>query len=134
MKTDAVTAADLARSVIAVPPLARARNGAVSVEENRKIVGWMATGGVSTFLYGGNAAYIEDLHARYEADPNSVDAEWQSFFQSLKDDPKSVIQNARGAPLLNLSYTTEEEAKRAEALLRQALENAVDVMSFKEIF
>lgn len=44
------------------------------------------------------------------------------------------IQNARGAPLLNLSYTTEEEAKRAEALLRQALENAVDVMSFKEIF
>ena len=29
---------------------------------------------LSSFLYGGNAAYIEDLYARYEADPNSVDA------------------------------------------------------------
>jgi dihydrodipicolinate synthase/N-acetylneuraminate lyase len=57
MKTDAVTPADLARSVIAVPPLARARNGAVSVAENRKIVEWMAAGGVSTFLYGGNANF-----------------------------------------------------------------------------
>src|SRR6478609_8398311 len=26
------------------------------------------------FLYGGNAAYIEDLYARYEADPKPVDA------------------------------------------------------------
>ena len=57
MKTNAVTAADLARSVIAVPPLARSRNGAVSVAENRKIVEWMAAGGVSTFLYGGNANF-----------------------------------------------------------------------------
>ena len=57
MKTDAVTPADLARSVIAVPPLARARNGAVSIGENRKIVDWMAAGGVSTFLYGGNANF-----------------------------------------------------------------------------
>jgi dihydrodipicolinate synthase/N-acetylneuraminate lyase len=57
MKTDAVTPADLARSVIAVPPLARAGNGAVSIGENRKIVEWMAAGGVSTFLYGGNANF-----------------------------------------------------------------------------
>ena len=34
----------------------------------------------TSFLYGGNAAYIEDLYARYEADPASVDAEWQAFF------------------------------------------------------
>ena len=40
---------------------------------------------LTSFLYGGNAAYIEDLHARYEADPHSVDAEWQAFFESLKD-------------------------------------------------
>ena len=57
MKTDAVTAADLARSVIAVPPLARAANGAVSIAENRRIVDWMSAGGVSTFLYGGNANF-----------------------------------------------------------------------------
>ena len=32
---------------------------------------------LTSFLYGGNAAYVEDLHARYLADPASVDAQWQ---------------------------------------------------------
>ncbi|MEA2937570.1 MAG: 2-oxoglutarate dehydrogenase component, partial [Alphaproteobacteria bacterium] len=40
----------------------------------------------TSFLYGGNGAYLEDLQQRYQADPKSVDAEWQEFFQSLKDD------------------------------------------------
>ncbi len=57
MKTDAVTPADLTRSVIAVPPLARAADGSPSIEENRKLINWMAEGGVSTFLYGGNANF-----------------------------------------------------------------------------
>ena len=43
-----------------------------------------------------NAPYIEELYARYEADPKAVDAEWQSFFQSLKDDARDVAENARG--------------------------------------
>jgi 2-oxoglutarate dehydrogenase E1 component len=51
---------------------------------------------LSSFLYGGNAAYIEDLHARYEADPRSVDAEWREFFQSLKDDRADVLHSAEG--------------------------------------
>ena len=37
----------------------------------------------SSFLYGGNAPYIEDAYARFQRDPKSVDAEWQAFFQSL---------------------------------------------------
>ncbi len=41
---------------------------------------------LTSFLYGGNAPYIEDLYARYAADPNAVDAEWRAFFKSLKDD------------------------------------------------
>ncbi|QEL25566.1 2-oxoglutarate dehydrogenase E1 component [Bosea sp. F3-2] len=49
------------------------------------------------FLYGGNAAYIEDLYARYEADPKSVDEQWQSFFGALQDDKQSVLENAKGA-------------------------------------
>lgn len=57
MKTDAVTAHDLTRSVIAVPPLARAANGAISIVENHRIVARMAAGGISTFLYGGNANF-----------------------------------------------------------------------------
>jgi 2-oxoglutarate dehydrogenase E1 component len=51
---------------------------------------------LTSFLYGGNAAYIEDLYSRYEADATSVDAEWQSFFQSLKDNAADVSKNAAG--------------------------------------
>ncbi|MFZ0720084.1 MAG: 2-oxoglutarate dehydrogenase E1 component, partial [Xanthobacteraceae bacterium] len=51
---------------------------------------------LTSFLYGGNAAYIDDLYGRYEIDPKSVDAEWQAFFQSLKDDARDVEKNAQG--------------------------------------
>ncbi|RDI61991.1 2-oxoglutarate dehydrogenase E1 component [Microvirga subterranea] len=51
----------------------------------------------TAFLYGANAPYIEDLYARYEQDPASVDAEWQAFFGALRDDKQAVEQNARGA-------------------------------------
>jgi 2-oxoglutarate dehydrogenase E1 component len=51
----------------------------------------------TSFLYGGNAAYIEDLYARYEKDPAAVDAEWRAFFQGLKDTPADVAKSARGA-------------------------------------
>ncbi|CAN5161504.1 dihydrodipicolinate synthase family protein [soil metagenome] len=57
MKTDAVMPADLTRSVISVPPMAWDKSGKVSTAENRKIVHHMATGGVTTFLYGGNANF-----------------------------------------------------------------------------
>src|SRR6201986_1405203 len=52
---------------------------------------------LSSFLQGTNAAYIDDLYARYEQDPSSVDAEWQEFFKSLKDTPDDVRKNAEGA-------------------------------------
>src|ERR1700719_973448 len=51
----------------------------------------------TSFLYGGNAAYIEDLYAKYEADPAAVDADWQELFRSLKDERADVIKSARGA-------------------------------------
>ena len=51
----------------------------------------------TSFLYGGNAAYIEELQGRYEKDPSSVDAEWRAFFDALKDDPDSVQRSVKGA-------------------------------------
>src|SRR5262245_55908038 len=50
----------------------------------------------TSFLYGGNADYIENLYARFESDPQAVDAEWQAFFQSLKDDRADVLKSADG--------------------------------------
>ncbi len=51
----------------------------------------------TSFLYGGNADYIEQLHARWAADPQSVDAQWRAFFSALRDDSGDVAKNARGA-------------------------------------
>ena len=50
----------------------------------------------TSFLYGANASYIEDLYARFEKNPASVDAEWREFFSALKDDPDAVAKNAQG--------------------------------------
>src|SRR6476619_7109514 len=51
---------------------------------------------LSSFLQGTNATYIDDVYARYEQDPASVDPDWQAFFKSLKDTPADVRKNAEG--------------------------------------
>ncbi|GGA91470.1 2-oxoglutarate dehydrogenase subunit E1 [Brucella endophytica] len=52
---------------------------------------------LTSFLYGGNADYIEELYAKYENDPASVDPQWRDFFANLKDDAADVKKNAQGA-------------------------------------
>ncbi|KQP58267.1 2-oxoglutarate dehydrogenase E1 component [Methylobacterium sp. Leaf112] len=51
----------------------------------------------TSFLYGGNAAYIEELQAAHARDPNSVDPAWQDFFRSLNEDKGAAEKNAAGA-------------------------------------
>ncbi len=51
----------------------------------------------TSFLYGANSAYIEELHAAYEKDPASVEQSWRDFFAALGDDPASVEKTAEGA-------------------------------------
>jgi 2-oxoglutarate dehydrogenase E1 component len=50
----------------------------------------------TSFLYGGNAAYVEQLQADFERDPNSVDPEWRAFFGQLHDDRAAVETSANG--------------------------------------
>jgi 2-oxoglutarate dehydrogenase E1 component len=52
---------------------------------------------LTSFLYGGNADYIEHLYVRYKEDASSVAAEWQDFFGALQDDAGDVKKNAEGA-------------------------------------
>ena len=49
----------------------------------------------TSFLYGANAAFIEDLHEKWATDPASVSAEWRSFFDQLKD--SAAVVKASGA-------------------------------------
>ncbi len=55
MQTTPVTAADLAASVIAVPPLCRRDDLSIDHGENAKLIRHIESGGVRILLYGGNA-------------------------------------------------------------------------------
>ncbi|WP_343313006.1 2-oxoglutarate dehydrogenase E1 component [Brucella sp. BE17] len=72
---------------------------------------------LTSFLYGGNADYIEELYARYEDDPNSVDPEWRDFFGKLGDNAEDVKKNAQGA-----SWTRENWPIAANGELISALD------------
>lgn len=50
----------------------------------------------SSFLQGANADYIDQMHARFAADPASVDAAWAAFFRALGDDPTEAQRQAEG--------------------------------------
>jgi uncharacterized protein YhjY with autotransporter beta-barrel domain len=43
------------------------------------------------------------------------------------------IQDARGAPLLNIAYKTQAESEQAEESIRQAIEGAVDIVSYSRV-
>ena len=57
MKTTPVVPADLARSVIAVPPLARRADLSLDRDANRALVRHLEQGGVRSLMYGGNANF-----------------------------------------------------------------------------
>ena len=46
----------------------------------------------SSFMQGQNAAYLEQLYARYSDDPASVDEEWQAFFAQLGDEGQAKAE------------------------------------------
>ncbi|MGQ0610597.1 MAG: 2-oxoglutarate dehydrogenase E1 component [Paracoccaceae bacterium] len=50
----------------------------------------------SSFLQGANADYVDQLAARYAADPASVDAQWADFFRSLGDSEAEARKQASG--------------------------------------
>ena len=51
----------------------------------------------TSFLFGANAPFIEELYARFQTDPGRVDPEWRTFFEALADQKDNVLTEARGA-------------------------------------
>ncbi len=67
MNTHPMTPAILAGSVIAVPPVARHADLTWNVDANRRIIQHLEAGGVTTLLYGGNAALAHVSLKEYPA-------------------------------------------------------------------
>jgi dihydrodipicolinate synthase/N-acetylneuraminate lyase len=57
MKRGAITADDWAKSVLAVPPLARNADLGLAPAANRALIKHLEDGGISTLMYGGNANF-----------------------------------------------------------------------------
>jgi 2-oxoglutarate dehydrogenase E1 component len=48
----------------------------------------------TSFLYGGNADFVEELYAKWASDPNSVEPSWAAFFGSLRENADEVKKAA----------------------------------------
>ena len=71
----------------------------------------------TSFLYGANAAYIEELYAQFQDDRNSVSPEWQEFFGSMPEDaPADVIKNAAGASWKKAHWPIPENGELISAM------------------
>lgn len=64
----------------------------------------------TSFLYGSNAAYIEEMHDRWAADASSVPAEWRGFFDQLRDTAESVRASSNAAGWGRAPSTEPSEA------------------------
>ncbi|WP_440982273.1 2-oxoglutarate dehydrogenase E1 component [Shinella sumterensis] len=70
----------------------------------------------TSFLDGANAAYIEQLYAQYEANPASVNEEWQAFFKALEEQPSDVVKAAKGASWKRANWPIAANGELVSAL------------------
>ena len=68
------------------------------------------------FAYSGDAAYLEDLYAKYQANPETVDGEWGDFFAGLDDDKAVVARSARGASWKKANWPIASNGELVSAL------------------
>jgi 2-oxoglutarate dehydrogenase E1 component len=54
----------------------------------------------SSYLFGGNAPFVEDLYEKYLADPGSVPGEWRDYFDQLQVLPGSSVRDVAHAPVV----------------------------------
>jgi len=68
------------------------------------------------FLDGGNAAYLEQMQARYAENPNSVDPSFRAYFESLGEDRSNAAKNASGPSWKREAYTSDPTPELTSAL------------------
>ena len=69
----------------------------------------------TSFLYGCNADFVEDLYGRWAADPGAVEPSWRAFFTSLSDNAETV-KRAAAPPAWTTTGVSEVRPEWAPAL------------------
>ncbi|KEC55260.1 2-oxoglutarate dehydrogenase E1 component [Bartonella rochalimae] len=70
----------------------------------------------TSFLYGGNADYIDQLYAEYKKNPTNVDRQWCDFFETFQESKEDVLKNAEGATWQRDHWPLKESGELVSAL------------------
>ena len=65
----------------------------------------------NTYLFGGNAPYVEEMYENYLADPTSVPENWREYFDALQHVPAADGSDSRDVPHLPVINAFAERAK-----------------------
>ncbi len=66
----------------------------------------------NTYLFGGNAPYVEEMYENYLSNPGSVPDTWRDYFDALQHVPAVDGSNARDVPHLPVVNAFAERAKQ----------------------
>ena len=66
----------------------------------------------NTYLFGGNAPYVEEMYENYLANPGSVPDTWRQYFDALQHVPAADGTQARDVPHLPVINAFAERAKQ----------------------
>ena len=68
----------------------------------------------NTYLFGGNAPYVEEMYENYLANPGSVLDTWRDYFDALQHVPAVDGSNAKDVPHLPVVNAFAERAKQGQ--------------------
>ncbi|GAC1390971.1 MAG: 2-oxoglutarate dehydrogenase E1 component [Variovorax sp.] len=74
----------------------------------------------NTYLFGGNAPYVEELYENYLTNPGSVPDNWRAYFDALQHVPAADGSTARDVPHLPVVNAFAELAKQGTTRVVQA--------------
>jgi 2-oxoglutarate dehydrogenase E1 component len=65
----------------------------------------------NSYLFGGNAPFIEELYEKYLVNPQSIPEEWRDYFDRMQDLPGATVKDVAHAPVVE-SFV--QRSKRGE--------------------
>ncbi|MBY0463486.1 MAG: 2-oxoglutarate dehydrogenase E1 component [Burkholderiales bacterium] len=85
----------------------------------------------NSYLFGGNAPYVEEMYENYLANPGSVPDTWRSYFDALQHVPAVDGTDARDVPHMPVINAFAERAKQGTTQV--VLANADSEMGRKRV-
>ena len=74
----------------------------------------------NTYLFGGNAPYVEEMYENYLSNPGSVPDNWRGYFDALQHVPAVDGSNTKDVPHLPVVNAFAERAKQGGTRVVQA--------------